>query len=177
MHIDYVTGLKCPGCYVLTNSKTEKCYTLIFNYLKEFIEENCKIKNIHILSYTTDFEQSMINVLHSLFPYAKHVGCWFHYKECLLRNATGLKTKNIIDYTKTIINDKLGILPFIYYKNHNIIQETINKIKYETLKEHFEYYNEIEIFLTYFQGEWPQYFINGSLDFHNISKSQRTNSF
>ena len=49
MHIDYVTGLKCPGCYVLTNSKIEKCYTLIFNYLKELIEENCKIKNIHIL--------------------------------------------------------------------------------------------------------------------------------
>lgn len=69
--------------YVLMSRKTEKCYTHLFQTLKEIFPLNGK-------SVMTDFELAMRNAIRSVYPTIKMHTCWFHFCQAAKRKASQL---------------------------------------------------------------------------------------
>lgn len=82
--------------------KTEKCYTHLFQTLKEIFPLNGK----HIM---TDFETAMRNAIHNVYPAMKTYTCWFHFCQAAKRKASQLM--NIFHDVKTNANIRSA-----YYK-------------------------------------------------------------
>ena len=72
------TKKRYPGCLGLINNKTETGYIEFCKSFHNIITiENSK--DIKLRSYTTDFEQALINALNNVDPYSISVGCFYHY--------------------------------------------------------------------------------------------------
>jgi hypothetical protein len=84
LYIDLYTGLKVPGCFVTLNSKTQLAYENIFTDIIRIITLNNNV-SMCIQSYTIDYEKTLENALKKAFPNAKHIGCFFHYIQCMVR--------------------------------------------------------------------------------------------
>ena len=133
---DMITQKRYPYCFGLINNKSEAGYIEFFKCLKNIITiENTK--NLKLISYTTDFEQSLLNALKIVFPKIKAIGCFYHYTRNIKEK---LKIMNLNkEEFKKENEDLLNVLfrlPFIYYKNKNIIDNIFDNtnIKYESFK-------------------------------------------
>ena len=85
-----------PGFYILLSNKTEMLYDLAFKSLRRILTQNDLYK-LNIQTITTDTEVALINAINSNFNEAQRIGCWFHLKQDLIRNARtmGLLNKEI----------------------------------------------------------------------------------
>lgn len=72
-----------PFMYVLMSRKTEKCYTHLFQTLKEIFP-------LHGKSVMTDFELAMRNAIRNVYPTLKMYTCWFHFCQAVKRKASQL---------------------------------------------------------------------------------------
>lgn len=59
--------------------KTEQAYKALFLYIKT-IEPTWQPTTV-----MTDFERASINAIHTVFPTARVVGCWFHSSQSVWR--------------------------------------------------------------------------------------------
>ena len=129
------------------NNKLKSSYIEIFNYINSNllndINENNKNTTIAL-----DFESGLIESIKEVFFNAKMVGCYFHFKQALVRNAKklGFGKNNYKNKLLQLINNELGILPF---KNNGNLNYITNK-----LKEYNNTYKVFTSFLEYFKNEW-----------------------
>ena len=75
-----------PCFYILVNNKSEVMYDIIFKAIKRILTQN-EIYNLEIKTITTDSEIALINAVNNNFPNVQRIGCWFHLKQDLIRNA------------------------------------------------------------------------------------------
>ena len=131
------------------------------------IENSIKLK---LSSYTVDFEKGLINALNIIYRDIKCFGYYFHYTRALKKKKQKLWLASKIKYKiiKPLLKN-LYRLPFIFYKDNNIINTICEK--YITKNKEFT------DFVNYFKKEWFQYYEIGMLDYSNIKKDYRFNSY
>ena len=156
---DIITSDYYPGFYILMSNKTEILYDLVFKSLIRILSQQSVYK-IELETITTDTETSLINDVHNNFVDVKHIGCWFHLNQDLIREAKimGLfntKNKNIDTKSTYQIITELSLLPLNYKGDINILKEKINLI----LLQYPVYENYIT---NYFIECKLKYFIDGS---------------
>ena len=88
-----------PGFLILMSNKTEILYDMVFKSVIRILTQNY-IYKLNIYTITTDTELALINAIQMNFPNTQRIGCWFHLKQDLLREARILgllnnKNKNI----------------------------------------------------------------------------------
>ena len=150
-----------PYFYILMSNKSEILYDLVFKSILRILTQN----NLYKISYqtiTTDTEAALINAINANFNESQRIGCWFHLKQDLIRNARTMgllnkRNKDIdINITFEIITN-LTILPLQYKGNIEYIKEKINII----ILQYSKYYNLLtNCFLT----TKMECFIGGSYD-------------
>lgn len=72
-----------PLVYALMTSKTEECYTRLFENLNDFAAENELDLNPQFI--LTDFEQAAINASKREYPDSNCIGCLFHLGQSVWR--------------------------------------------------------------------------------------------
>ena len=170
MYKDIITNLKIPGLYILLNSKREILYDLVFESIVKNIFDN-NFGSLNLETIVTDQEEALVNSIKKFFPKCKRISCLFHYKQDILRNlkSYGLYKKSS-KLDSDIILETLGKIPFIY-------KGDIKKVSLECdnlIKEFPNYDNFIN---NYFIRNKKKYFEDGSLDYSNVPKDCRSNSF
>ena len=91
---DIVTSDYLPGFYILMSNKTEILYDLIFKSVIRILTQN-NIYQLQIKTITTDTELALINAVKNNFANSQRIGCWFHLKQDLIREAKVLGLFNI----------------------------------------------------------------------------------
>ena len=91
---------------------------MVFKSIKNILAHN-NIYELKIETITTDTEIALINAIHTNFPKCQRIGCWFHLKQDLMREAKILvlmnKKNKKIDQNITIeIITQLSMLPLEY---------------------------------------------------------------
>lgn len=114
MYYDQFTDYLCHGIITSLNSKLENIYTGILKYINtELLSNSINNRNT---TFICDFEKALINSINNIFYNTHLIGCYFHYKQILIRNAKklGYGKNKFKDKIIEIINNKKGILPYIY---------------------------------------------------------------
>ena len=70
---------------------------------------------------------------------------------------------------------KLILIPWLYEKNNNITEDIFNEVISNNKDE--EYKKLLYSYFNYFKCEWEPFLKDGRLNFSNVSKIQRSNSF
>ena len=78
-----------PRVYILLNNKTEFIYSQSLNYIKNKIKD-INLYNLHLKAIKWDFGRGLINAINKVFPHIVKIGCYFHYKQTLIRNVNNL---------------------------------------------------------------------------------------
>ena len=162
-----------PCFYILLSNKSEMLYDLAFKSVKRIITQN-GLYQINIQTITTDSEASLINAINANFNETQRIGCWFHLKQDLIRNARimGLLNKRNKDIDINItfeIITQLTMLPLEYKGNIDYVKEKINII----ILQYPKYYN---LLTNYFLTTKMKYFIDGSYNYDLFPKDIRSNS-
>ena len=88
----------------MINNKTEQGYIELFKSIYNIITVE-KTVNLKLESYSTDFEDALMNALELIFPDKRKIGCYFHYTRALrskmkklgmLKKESGVETNNIL---------------------------------------------------------------------------------
>ena len=107
-------------------------------------------KELNLKSFTTDFENGLINALKTIFPNDISVGCFYHYTRAL---AEKIKKMNFYNKKHKLVSRKLlndlYKLPYIYAYNKNCIEEIFSKYpnKYIEFRNIFENFFQIELWI------------------------------
>ena len=86
---DPIVEKKYPLSFILINNKNQLGYECTLKNFKDIITLGNKSK-INIISYTTDFENALINAMKKNFSSCRGIGCLFHYSQALMRNIKSL---------------------------------------------------------------------------------------
>ena len=121
LYYDEIINKRMAGMFALINNKKENGYLHLFKRINDIltIENSTELK---LSSYTVDFEKGLINALNIIYPDIKCIGCYFHYTRALKkkRQELGFSSKNKYKIIEPLLKD-LYRLPFIFYKDNNII--------------------------------------------------------
>ncbi len=80
MVYDNQTSSYDPIVYALMSHKNEALYNQVFLQLKCMTDGKMEVR-----TYTSDFERAEMNMLAEHFPKGIHVGCFFHFKQALVK--------------------------------------------------------------------------------------------
>ena len=150
----------------MINNKTLEGYLELFKKIKSIITiENSK--KLELESYSTDFEIALINALGIIFKDVKQIGCYFHYCKNIRKKGIKYKLINKKNTKNNVLINELYILPYKYKGDKSNIKEIYSKYTNENTKE----------FIDYFRNQWEPYFLNDMLNYNNISKNIRSNSY
>ena len=169
LYRDDNSGVRYPGLFALINNKKFEGYKYLFEKINFLITIENTIKS-NFQSYTIDFERALINATNIIFENKRQVGCFYHYCRNIRERALelGLYKKIYKDEVNNFLNEFYK-MPFIFHDKNKIFDDL--KEKYS---ENNRLYND---FLIYFENQWIQYFYNGMLNYHLLSKEQRSNSY
>ena len=170
MYKDVLTNLKIPGLYILMNGNKEEFYNLIFKDIIDIITLQNKY-SISIDTIVTDSEKGLINVVKKFFPTTRRISCLYHYKQDIILNLRiyGLYKKKIKKNSDFVLK-KLGSLPFDYKGNITYLEEQLKTlINQKPLYENF--------LNNYFKKNKYPYFIDKSLDYHDLPYDCYTNNY
>ena len=170
---DVISSEYLPGFFILMSNKTEILYTMIFKSIINILTQH-NIYKLSINTITTDTEIALINAIKTNFPNTQRIGCWFHLKQDLLREAKalGLLNKNndkINPETTIEVIKQLAMLPLEYNGDINYLKNKLNII----ISQYPKYYNMIE---NYFLDVKLKYFIDGSYNYNVFPPDIRSNS-
>ena len=84
MYIDIITGYKIPGIYPLLSNKNLESYNSLLEYVSQIINQK---NNCNEITITIDFEEAIITNVNKYFPNFRKIGCYYHFKQALYRNA------------------------------------------------------------------------------------------
>ena len=170
---DIVTSEYFPCFYILMSNKTEILYHLIFKSIIRILTQN-DIYTLEIKTITTDTETALINAVTTTFINTQRIGCWFHLKQELLREARILgllnkKNKKInIDITYEVIT-QLALLPLEYKGDMNYLTNQL-----EILSNQYPLYNNF--IKGIFTERKLNYFKDESYNYQKFPKDIRSNS-
>ena len=82
---DILTKEKIPGMFILLNKKNEYIYNISLESAHNIITQY-GIYDLQLISICTDTELALMNACTKNFPNALRIGCFFHYKQDLIRN-------------------------------------------------------------------------------------------
>ena len=170
---DIVTSKYLPCFYILMSNKTEIIYDMIFKSIIRILTQN-NIYNLDIKTITTDTEIALINSIKTNFPKSQRIGCWFHLKQDLMREARVLglfnpKNNNINPETTLEVITQLSLLPIEYDGNINYLIQKLDILS----KQYPNYYNMIN---GYFKETKLKYFQDDSYNYNQFPKDIRANS-
>ena len=166
LYYDLKFNKRFPGVFALINNKTEPGYIELFTSIYNIITIE-KTEDIKLESYTTDFEDALMNALELIFPGKRKVGCYFHYARALRtkKKNLGMLKKDKEEESNKILISFLNI-PFKIDDNFTEIDSLCDK-----------YNDYCPQFINYFINQWVKYFKNGSLNYKKLNKSFRSNSY
>ena len=171
--IDIIIHEYIPGFYILLSNKSKMLYDLAFKSVKRILTQN-GLYQLNIKTITTDTEPALINAINENFNDAQRIGCWFHLKQDLIRNARTMgllnkRNKGIdINITFEIIT-QLTLLPLEYKRDIKYVKEKINIMSLQYPK----YYN---LLTNYLLTTKMKYFIDGCYNYDLFPKDIRSNS-
>ena len=170
---DIVTSEYLPGFYILMSNKTEILYDMIFKSIKNILSQN-DIYELKIDTITTDTELALINAIHINFPNTQRIGCWFHLKQDLIREAKILglmnkKNKNINTESTLEVITQLSMLPLEYNGDIKYLKTKLDIIS----RQYPIYTNMIN---GYFYDNKIKYFEDNSYNYNIFPKDIRSNS-
>ena len=169
MYRDEISGVRYPGLFAILNNKKKEGYMLIFKKIKDIITiENSK--ELSLISYSVDYEQSLLDTCRTIFKDIRGVGCYYHYCRNLYKNA---KRFNLIGNKEEKIGEDIlknfYSIPFRINDNQSYVLENLFKklsnIKNIEIKERFL------LFVDYYKTEWVPFIENGFLN--NILKKNK----
>ena len=162
------TGFVKPGMWILLDSKEEESYKQMCIIVKNILSSSETLK-WNLPSVTLDFEQGLINAFSVVFSETKIIGCLFHFKQALYREAQSLgltKTEHRED-TKTLISS-LGALSW---------KENIFEVEKELESIENNYRNTAhKCFVQYYKNNWLAKLKSGLIDYSDIEDEFRANS-
>ena len=170
---DIVTSDYLPCFYVLMSNKTEILYDIVFKSVKRILTQN-NIFNLEIQTIITDTENALINAINNNFKNIQRLGCWFHLKQDLLREAKILgllnpKNKKVDPELTLEVITQLSFLPVEYNGDIKYLENKINILA----KQYNNYNNFIN---GYFMQTKLKYFKDGSFNYNKFPKDVRANS-
>lgn len=137
--------LLMPICFILCDSKNEKCYSDI---LEHFIKCYYEIDISWIDSVVVDFETTLINSIKKILKPKKIIGCFFHLSQALWKKALSLGLKS--NYVKLVTIIMITSLQCLCFMNKSELFQNFNMIKERFIGISSDY----EEFLKYFENFW-----------------------
>ena len=176
LYLSHISNLKIPGAFILINSKNEIAYNIALSAFYDILTNNNNLK-LSLSSISIDYELALINAINKVFRKVRIVDCYFHYMQALRRKfgKESLFQEEFRENSKLILKD-LSIIPFEFYNNKNIIEDTFNKYK-DIFKNNVFILNKLEILKIYYDENWKKYLFNGMLNYINITKIERSNAY
>ena len=170
---DIITSEYYPGFFILMSNKTEILYDMVFKSIKNILTQN-NIYELKIETITTDTEIALINAIHTNFPKSQRIGCWFHLKQDLMREAKKLglfnsKNKKVNPDTTLEVITQLSLLPLEYKGDINYLKNKLDLFS----KRYPLYSNMIK---GYFYDNKIKYFEDNSYNYNIFPKDIRSNS-
>ena len=164
------SGKRYPGLYCLINNKKRPGYINIFKKILSLITLEYT-KDLHLITYSIDFEKALIDSLKELLPDKRCVGCYYHYCRNLYNKAKqmGILKEEIFRETEKLLNC-LYQLPYKY--------NDMNKLEFENEITKFDRKDNLFLdYINYFKMTWIPFFLNGMLNYAYLTKEQRSNSY
>ena len=106
--LDVLTEKSYPVFYAILSDKSEYLYTEVLRKIAILLDYDINEKKNDIAK-TVDFEIALINAVKNIFDNIRLIGCLFHYKQNLIKNAS------VLGLMKKIIRKKLYILLIVNY--------------------------------------------------------------
>jgi len=158
-----------PAVFGIINCKEEDAYFIFLKQLKDIITEFGAFD--WGLEYATlDFEEGLQEAFKRIFPKARIIGCLFHYRQALYRQAQSrrLTTEAKKKETQELI-DQLSALSWL--DSNTQFKEKLNLIKTK-----YKNFSQYEDFLAYFEKHWYPRFESGQILYSNKEDVYRSNS-
>ena len=157
-----------PASWILVNNKDEETYYYMFNTLKDIVGASGTLKWF-LSSVTLDFEAALLQSFSQIFENTKIIGCLFHFKQALFREAQsqGLTKSEMKEGTQILIQ-RLGALS--WKGNTSIAKEEIKNLKKQY--QNTQYNNLI----LYYENNWFPKLECGLIDYSHIDDEFRANS-
>lgn len=99
-----------PIAFCLMTGKMQKLYEKVFKHLRDELGITAK-------KIMTDFECSLRNAAKNIYSEATIQGCWFHYIQCIRRQAKSRKHKVFAEATSNYDAQKVNYIKFIFFLN------------------------------------------------------------
>ena len=162
------TGFVKPAAWILLGSKDEETYYQMFRTLKDIAGASGTLEWT-LSSATLDFEVALINSFVRVFTDTRVIGCLFHFKQALYREAQnkGLTTDDLIEETQRVISS-LGALS--WKGNLDVIDKELRQIqdKYKETKH--------IVLVDYYSNNWLTRLKSGFIDYSSVDDNLRANS-
>ena len=105
---------------------------MVFKSLIKILTQN-NIYKLDLKTITTDTELALINAINNSFDNIQRLGCWFHLKQDLIREAKTMgllnkKNKNTNIETTLEIITQLTLLPLEYNGDINYLKNKVETI-------------------------------------------------
>ena len=162
------TGFVKPAMWSILDSKDEEAYYHTLRITKEIVSQ-CNTLSWTLPSVTLDFEQALINAFQRVFPETRIIGCLFHFKQALYREAQsqGLTKAEVKEETNTLVS-RLGSLS---WKGSSILVQK----ELEELEKHYEDSEHFKL-ISYYKNCWFDRLESGAIDYSNVEDEFRANS-
>ena len=169
LYYDDLLKKRFPGMYALINNKKEEGYYILFKKIYEIITLE-GTRELKLQTYTTDFETGLINALERVFINKRKIGCFFHYTRALKSKALEMKlfSTGLKELTKEFLHE-LYKAPFLIIKDKNFINSICEK--------YMEKEGRFKEYIYYYKTQWTRFFNNGMLNYSDLSKYERSNSY
>ena len=161
------TGFIKPAMWIVLDCKDEEAYYHMFRMLKEITDSSGSL-DWNLASATLDFEPGLMNGFVKAFPNATMIGCLFHFKQALFREAQlqGTPGDENKEATKTVVS-QLGQL---CWTDDELVDKRFEEI--ET-----KYTNTIfKNLVGYYKDNWLSRLKSGLIAYKDIDDDKRANS-
>ena len=162
------TGFIKPALWAILDSKEEESYYQAFRIIKDIASNSGRL-DWNLTSITLDFEPGLINGFKRVFLETRVIGCLFHFKQALYREAKiqGLTIDKLKETSKELIH-RLGLLS--WKGNLDLVEKELEMIqkKYE--------HTVHQGLVLYYKNWWLDRLKSGLIDYSHIEDNFRTNS-
>ena len=161
------TGFIKPALWAVLGSKDEETYYQAFKMIQDIVS-NSGTLNWSLESVTLDFETGLINAFQRIFKETRIIGCLFHFKQALYREAQtlGLTTNELKEETKSLISS-LGSLS--WKGDVELIELELETISEKYKESHCK-------LIIYYKNCWLPRLESGIIDYSDIEDEFRANS-
>ena len=162
------TGYLKPALWALVNSKEEECYFQLFQTIKNIVSSS-ETLSWSLSSATLDFEKGLINAFGRVFSSTRIVGCLFHFKQALYREAQnlGLLKEELKEGAQNVIR----LLSSLSWSNALNLVET----EFEEIKSQYVDTQYLKL-IDYYQNNWLDRLKSGLIDYSSVDDEIRSNS-